>query len=114
MMPINTLLITCLVAVANVGNIYAFSHTTQIRSSKISHIPQTTTSSLLASISPQQDERSDNNPSTKFGSPLSEGLKDANRFRYAEIVHILCFVHKIFFLIYLYSSQYRVLKEYSL
>jgi len=76
MLPINTLLTTCLVAVANVGDVAAFSH---IRSSKISHIPQTSTS-LLASISPQQDERSDNNPSTKFGSPLSEGLKDANRF----------------------------------
>jgi len=76
MLPINTLLTTCLVAVANVGDVAAFSH---IRSLKISHIPQT--SSLLhASISPQQEERSDNNPSTKFGSPLSEGLKDANRF----------------------------------
>jgi ubiquinol oxidase len=27
-----------------------------------------------------QDERSDNNPSTKFGSPLSESVKEANRF----------------------------------
>ena len=75
MLPFNTFLTTCLVAASNIDNIYAFSHIKQIRS----QIPQT--SSLLhVSISPQQEERSDNNPSTKFGSPLSEGLKDANRF----------------------------------
>lgn len=47
--------------------------------------PATTASSsssfLRASIAPPEDgERSDTNPSTKFGSPISDTLKDANKF----------------------------------
>eukprot|EP00571_Detonula_confervacea_P011338 CAMPEP_0172302576 /NCGR_PEP_ID=MMETSP1058-20130122/4250_1 /TAXON_ID=83371 /ORGANISM="Detonula confervacea, Strain CCMP 353" /LENGTH=290 /DNA_ID=CAMNT_0013013103 /DNA_START=60 /DNA_END=932 /DNA_ORIENTATION=+ len=57
------------------------NHATAFSNSAISLRPPTTavhTSSLFASVAP--DGRSDNNPSTKFGSPLSDSIKDVNRF----------------------------------
>lgn len=41
---------------------------------------RTSATHLFASSTAPDNERSDNNPSTKFGSPLSESVKDANRF----------------------------------
>ena len=81
-MPKNRLiLLTCLTASVN--------HTTAFTQSPIiSRRPLTSpavihtsiTSSLSSSsTAPDGDQRSDNNPSTKFGSPISESVKDANR-----------------------------------
>ena len=73
--------LACL-AVCAVNDTTAFSHGSsisisirqQLRPSKAGigkKVDATTTTSLLASsAAPQNDERSDNNPSTKFGSPL--------------------------------------------
>jgi ubiquinol oxidase len=61
-----------------------FSHCSGITTinNKLTTSPTSTTKTqLLASLAPNEElERSENNPSTKFGSPISDKLKDANRF----------------------------------
>ena len=84
MMPKNNYInfLACL-AVCAVNDTTAFSHGSsisisirqQLRPSKAGigskvDATTTTTSLLASSAAPQNDERSDNNPSTKFGSPL--------------------------------------------
>lgn len=75
------LLISCLLAAAGTSSAFAPQSTTVIRS--IHETSATTTAPKLnpifSAITPPE-ERSDANPSTKFGSPLSDSLKDANKF----------------------------------
>lgn len=81
-MPNNRLVIlaSCLAACANNNHqAAAFSHSA-MPSSSLRTQPQISSSSLSASSTAPNEERSDNNPSTKFGSPLSESVKDANKF----------------------------------
>eukprot|EP00985_Skeletonema_marinoi_P006315 scaffold2728_cov137-Skeletonema_marinoi.AAC.13 len=69
------LLISCLLASA--GSISAFAPPQSSTVSAIGHRRSITP--LFSAIVPPPEERSDANPSTKFGSPLSDGLKEANR-----------------------------------
>mmetsp|Transcript_35239 Transcript_35239/g.85007 ORF Transcript_35239/g.85007 Transcript_35239/m.85007 type:complete len:294 (+) Transcript_35239:81-962(+) len=80
-MPTNFNLLSCLAACACASRATGFSH-----SSVSSLRPQTTatptsrTPSSLFASSAAPEERLDNNPSTKFGSPINDSVKDANRF----------------------------------
>mmetsp|Transcript_2858 Transcript_2858/g.6413 ORF Transcript_2858/g.6413 Transcript_2858/m.6413 type:complete len:302 (-) Transcript_2858:298-1203(-) len=79
------ILLTCLAAttVDNHGTTTAFSHPARRLSRSPPLTTAATSSSLHASsaIPPEeQQQRSDNNPSTKFGSPLSDPIKEANKF----------------------------------
>lgn len=80
---ISLLIITCLLA--SVSSTSAFilptpSNTPIATSTGAGFRGTYTTNPLFSTALPPPKERSDNNPSTKFGSPLSDGLKDANRF----------------------------------
>ena len=70
------LFLTCLLVASSVGSTSAFALPSSSRttSSRCIHTP------LSSAALPPLEERSDANPSTKFGSPLSDSLKDANRF----------------------------------
>lgn len=80
MTPNNRLILLTCLAAACVNRAAAFSAT--------SHRPPpstfTSTSLSVSSTAPEPNERSDNNPSTKFGSPLSDSVKEANRFAVGE------------------------------
>ena len=85
MMPPNHSLITLLTCLAVACSSYttnAFSSSGVIinRNHQLTKTSTTTSITQYASLAPEELERSENNPSTKFGSPISEGLKDANRF----------------------------------
>lgn len=87
MMPPNHSLITLLTCLAVACSSYttnAFSSSGVIinRNHQLTKTSTSTTTLITqyASLAPEELERSENNPSTKFGSPISEGLKDANRF----------------------------------
>lgn len=101
MMPNNRfILFTCLaVSVRHAAT--AFSHSA-IQTSSLPRPPGTktvvrasTTSLSASSAAPQNNNRknnegrSDNNPSTKFGSPLSDTVKDANRAAVGFLKNIL-------------------------
>lgn len=68
-------LASCLAACANQAA--SFSHPST--STALHHRPRTRTA-LSASSAAPNDEKLDTNPSTRFGSPLSDTVKDANRF----------------------------------
>ena len=83
MMPNNYITFLACLAACAITDTAAFSHRSsisirqQLRPStkagvgkKMDATSTTTTSLLASSAAPQNDERSDNNPSTKFGSPL--------------------------------------------
>ena len=85
MMPPNHSLITRLTCLAVACSSYttnAFSSSGVIinRNHQLTKTSTSTSITQYASLAPEELERSENNPSTKFGSPISEGLKDANRF----------------------------------
>lgn len=76
MTPINRLLTVLVLVASHQSSVTSFSPspiTTAVRTT--SHH-----SSLFASSTAPENERADTNPSTKFGSPLSDSVKEANRF----------------------------------
>jgi len=73
------LLLSCLIASKH--SVAAFSQTTTPYTSKPSTgVVRTNEPRPLFASSTAPNEKSDANPSTAFGSPISDGLKDANRF----------------------------------
>lgn len=74
------LLISCLLAAASTST-SAFAPQSAIISVRSIHetITAPKFNPLYSAIVPPPEERSDANPSTKFGSPLSDSLKDANK-----------------------------------
>ncbi|KAL7536226.1 hypothetical protein ACHAWF_005407 [Thalassiosira exigua] len=86
-MPNNSrrlVLLTCLAACSD--RAASFSRSAALHPPSVGahrHLATTSASPppLSASLAPPEpEERSDANPSTKFGSPLSDSVKDANRF----------------------------------
>lgn len=73
------ILITCLAALNHQATAFSHSSIISLRPPSTAVSTTGTSSSLFASIAPNE-EKSDNNPSTKFGSPLSDTVKDINRF----------------------------------
>lgn len=74
--------LACLAACATQTTAFSHSHSSLPRpaTAAIYTTSSRSSSALLASSTAPNNERSDNNPSTKFGSPLSDSVKDANRF----------------------------------
>lgn len=73
-------LFTCLaVLAASIEHAAAFSTPPRIA---VPRSPVATATALAAALAPE-DDRSDNNPSTRFGSPLSDSVKEVNRFAVA-------------------------------